>query len=710
MIGFDLETYRFGPCNLAPKPVCASVADAEGGAVVAACEPEFDDVLEHVFKQDLIVTANGAYDAAVVISHRPKLAPLVFKAYREDRVTCIAIREQLKNLGTTGDLKYAYLPNGAKAVLGYSQADLEKKYLGIDRTEEKNADDSWRTNYEILDGMPASEYPPEAYVYSRDDSVNAGAIFVCQEENAHLMRAQFLNARASLALYLNSCWGFPVDSVLVEKLFAEMSERFDERHFQGLIKHGLLRPSVPAVPYVRHLKRAEELVGGRPADWAPHIERLTALGIQFKQPEAASYDTKMMRAHTQQLCEKFEIPIRYTDGGESGNRQVSYAEEVQADLKGLDPIFDEYIDRNEIQKLVTTELPRMRGGRVHPKYNVLVKTSRTSSYGNSKKDKNPAYPAANIQQIDPRIRDAYIADPGTVLCSIDYDFIELVSAAQKCLTLFGQSVLADRINAGYDPHAYLASALARRMDPEFKWSRDNEENYRSFLSLKKLDAPRFKHWRTFAKPTGLGFPGGLGAKTFVAYAKSIFGVDLIKQTGSMEEAVALAKTLKTEWLATYPEFEAYFRWVSQECLDMEWSDVDDQRYQYVSPYGTLRRNCYYTEATNGAALQTATAEGAKIALFRLAEAMYDPTVDSCLFGHCHQVAFIHDEVILQLTLDDYVTERAHEAARLWREGMSEIMTKVKVGAEPALMFRWNKAASPVYDENKRLIPWQPEAK
>lgn len=704
MIGYDLETYRFGPCNLAPKPVCVSLADADGGVVVAACEPEFDDVLEHVYKQDLIVTANGVYDAAVVIAHRPKLASLVFKAYREDRVTCIAIREQLKNLGTTGDLKYAYLPNGAKAPLSYKQADLEKKYLGIDRNEEKTASDSWRTNYEILDGTPASEYPPDAYAYSRDDSVNARAIFVQQDEWSHLMRAQFLNARASLALYLNSAWGFPVDSEMVEKLFAEMSERFSEKNFQGLIKHGLLRPSVPAVPYARQQVRAAELVGGKPADWAPHIERLTALGIQFKQPEDASYDTKMMRAYVEQLSTQFDIPIRKTDTG-----LVSYAEEVQTDLKGLDPIFDEYIDRNEIQKLVTTELPRMRAGRVHPKYNVLVKTSRTSSYGNSKKDKDPAYPAANIQQIDPRIRNAYVADPGTVLCSIDYDFIELVSAAQKCLTLFGQSVLADRINAGYDPHAYLASALARRLDPEFKWSRDSEENYQSFLSMKKIDPTRFKHWRTFAKPTGLGFPGGLGAKTFVAYAKSTYGVDLIKQTGSMDDAVALAKTLKTEWLATYPEFEAYFRWVSQECVDLEWSDVDDQRYQYVSPYGTLRRNCYYTEATNGAALQTATAEGAKIALFKLAEAMYDPSLDSCLFGHCHQVAFIHDEVILQLTLDNYTHERAYEAARLWREGMSEIMTKVKVGAEPALMLRWNKAASPTFDQNKRLIPWQQPA-
>jgi hypothetical protein len=89
--------------------------------------------------------------------------------------------------------------------------------------------------------------------------------------------------------------------------------------------------------------------------------------------------------------------------------------------------------------------------------------------------------------------------------------------------------------------------------------------------------------------------------------------------------------------------------------------------------------------------------------------MYNATLSSCLLG-CHQVAFIHDEVILQLPLDTYTHERAYEAARIWREGMQQVMTKVKVGAEPALMLRWNKKAEPTFDENKRLIPWQPAKK
>lgn len=704
IIGFDFETDPFGPRNLAPEPVCLSYADETGGTVVASCEPEFDDVIEHALQQEGIVTANGAFDMAVILARRPKLAHLVWRAYDEERVYDILIREQLKVLGTTGDLEFAVLSNGAKMRLQFSQGALEKKYLGIDRADEKDDEEGWRRNYSALRGMPASDYPADAYGYSRDDAVNALAIFSRQQEHRDLMKAQHLNARAALALYLNSCWGFPVDREMVEKLYAEMAEKFNDRHFQGLISFGILRPAEPTVPYVKQLEKAIAAVGSEPADWTPHIDRLTALGIKFKAPKDASINETLLRAMTEKLCIENGVEVRRTDTG-----LVGFGEEVQVDLKGLDPTFDEFIARNEIKKLVTTTLPMMRQGRNHPRYRVLVKTSRTSSFGNSKKDKNPAYPSGGIQQVDPRIREAYVADPGHVLCSIDYNFIELVSAAQKCLDLFGQSVLADKINAGYDPHAYLGAGLARKLEPGgFKWSQFDDENYHSFLEQKKTNSTWFKHWRNLAKPTGLGLPGGLGALRFVAYAKGTFGVDLVKIAGSKEAAVELAKTLKQEWLDLYPEFRAYFEWVNRDCIDVEWTTGPDRRYCYVSPHGTVRRNCFYTECANGAALQTATAEGAKIALYMLAKAMHDSSVGSSLLG-CHQVAFVHDEVILQLPLDDYVHERAFEAARLWRAGMSQVMAKVKVGAEPALMMRWNKAAEPTF-KNDRLVPWFPTPK
>ena len=695
---WDLETERFGPSNLAPEPICLSMCDGETSLVVAACEPSFDEILEHCLKSQQVNT-NIAFDMAVVLAHRPKLAPLVWEAYQENRVSCLIVREKLKVLADTGDLSFVQLPNGAKMKLSFSQLAMEKKYLGIDRGDEKEDEDAWRSNYSVLKGRPAKDYPKEAYDYSLADAVNGRAIAIAQGPLD--MEAEFLNARAALALYLSSCWGFPIDSEFVDKLHAELSPKYHESHYPHLLQAGLLEPSVPTTPYANQLAKAVALLGKTPLTWDEHVAALSEKGIRFTQPKEAKKNTKAIRQKILDLCKQFEMPVKMTDASEKfPDGQVSYGDEALQELKGLDPCIDELLARDELQKLVTTEIPRMRAGRVHPKYDVIKKTGRTSSYGNSKKDKDPAYPAVNIQNIDPRVRAAYIASPGNVLCSVDYNAIELVSIAQKCLTLFGKSVLAEKINAGADPHAFLGAEIARLFDG-FRGS------YEDFLQLKKTDPAKFKHWRTLAKPTGLGFPGGLGAARFLGYAKSTFGVDIIKIAGSMDGALEMARTLKRVWLDTFPEMQDYFNWITRDCKDLDWSGPDDDRYVYVSPHGMIRRNCFYTEATNGAALQTPTAEGAKISLWNLARALYDATVSSILRG-CHMLAFVHDEVIVEIPHDEVMHERGFEIAKIMREGMQKVMTQVKVGASPACMFRWNKDAETVLDSNGRLQVWTPK--
>lgn len=722
-VAFDFETYPFGPSNLAPKPVCFSIANNEGlRTLVASCEEEFVGLLKYVFTCDLIININVAFDACVALGHVPEIAPLVWKAYKEERVTCLIVREKLLNNATTGDLKFATMPDGSKFPIGYSLVDLEKKYLKIDRSEEKDDPEAWRSNYNALEGRPAKDYPPEARDYAIADSVNALDIYFAQERRSEKLglnplAAQFLNTKAALFLYLSSCWGFPVDAEEVERVYADLSEKYKETAvvngkpaYANLLATGILRPSVPAVPYVKQEARAIEALGGlKPVSWEPHIEALTARGIKFKKPEPSSYDLAALRTEIERVCNERGIVPKMTDGGESGeNKKVSYGEEALMDLKGHSDTIDEYIARSELQKLVTTELPRMRAGRVHPKYDILKVTGRTSSYGNSKKDKDPAYPAVNIQNIDPRVRHAYIASPGNVLCSVDYSFIELVSVAQKCIDLFGESVLAQVINKGWDPHAYLASDIICMVQPTFA-EKDPETTYYKFLDLKKSKVEEYDHWRGLAKPTGLGLPGGLGAARFIGYAKAQYGIDLIKIAGSLDAALSMAKQLKQRWLNTYPEMRKYFNWITTDCVDPEFSDPEETRYCYVSPFGMIRRNCVYTEVANGAALQTATAEGAKCALFELAVACYDESAKNILLG-THPLAFIHDEVICEMPDDEFLHERATEQARIMVQGMKRVMRDVRVSAEPAVMRRWNKKAKKVLDASGRILVWEEKEK
>lgn len=719
IVDFDLETEPFGPCNLAPAPICLALSDNQDNRIlVASCEPAFDDVVASIITDyDLIVNMNIAFDMAVLLAHRPKMSQLIWDAYRKDKVSCLILREKLLFLATTGNLRFREGANGMAIPIEYSQLAMEMRRLGVNRTLEKEADDAWRKNYIALKGIPASEYPDDAKAYPMADAGNGLAIFRAQEIDAEAtglnpLRSQFLQARAALALYLGSCWGMRIDRHAVVEKLVELSAQYDPKatvleedgtvrlRYGRLIEAGILRPGKPAEPYVKQMSRAVAMLGMTPLDWTPYVDKLSQAGIAFKKPEKPSKDVKRLRAHVSEVCQKHGIEPVLTDTGE-----VSYSDEMLQELKGLDDALDELLDRNEIEKLVTTELPRMSAERVHPKYDPLKVTGRTGARGNSKKDADPAYPSTNIQNPDKRIRDLFIADEGHVICSVDYNYIELVSAAQQCMELFGQSVLADKINAGYDPHAYLAAGIYGMTVSGFDTGND-DDNYHKFVPLKKSDEKTFTHFRNLAKPTGLGFPGGLGAERFIGYAKATFGVDLIKIAGSADAALEMARSLKARWKATYPEMQAFFEYVTRQCRDPDFSKPDDERYCYQTPHGMIRRNCHFTEATNGLALQSRTAEGAKIALFHLAERCYDASLQDVVYG-CRNPAFIHDEVLVSIPNDELMHERAFRVAEIMIAGMKEVMTKVAVGAEPAVMLRWDKRAKAVFDHNKRLQIWTP---
>ena len=79
--------------------------------------------------------------------------------------------------------------------------------------------------------------------------------------------------------------------------------------------------------------------------------------------------------------------------------------------------------------------------RVHPNYNVLVRTGRTSA---SK---------PNLQQV-PReggVRECYVPTDEYLFLILDYSFIELVTLSAICLQRYGQSRMAEVIREGQDP-------------------------------------------------------------------------------------------------------------------------------------------------------------------------------------------------------------------------------------------------------------------
>jgi DNA polymerase I-like protein with 3'-5' exonuclease and polymerase domains len=145
--------------------------------------------------------------------------------------------------------------------------------------------------------------------------------------------------------------------------------------------------------------------------------------------------------------------------------------------------------------------------------------------------------------------------------------------------------------------------------------------------------------------------------------------------------------------------------------------LGDAEFDVVQPgSGRVRGGCFFTAACN-TIFQGRAADGAKRAGWYLAQECYlgygklwpdDGRARSPLYGS-RPVLFVHDEFILEVP-----KATAHEATLRQSEvmiaGMKEVVPDVKVGTEYAIARRWYKGAGAAYDENKRLVPWEPKEK
>jgi DNA polymerase I-like protein with 3'-5' exonuclease and polymerase domains len=254
--------------------------------------------------------------------------------------------------------------------------------------------------------------------------------------------------------------------------------------------------------------------------------------------------------------------------------------------------------------------------------------------------------------------------------------MELRTLAQVCLDFFGQSKLAEAINAGIDPHLVLGAKLAgvTVSDAEAFYACDPE-------------------WspRQIAKAPNFGYPGGLGWRTYIEFAKG-YGLEI----GEAE-----AKEHKAAWLATWPEMWLYFEHVSALCRTETREAVQVKQVRSGRLHGRVR----YTAACNGY-FQGLGADLTGDQWYRIARACYSEPRNA-LFGS-RIVNYIHDEFILEVDDDaDRLTEAGQALSRIMietsRDWIPDVpFTKIK----PCAMRYWSKKAKPKHDENGRLVPWE----
>jgi DNA polymerase I-like protein with 3'-5' exonuclease and polymerase domains len=345
----------------------------------------------------------------------------------------------------------------------------------------------------------------------------------------------------------------------------------------------------------------------------------------------------------------------------------------------LTKVINTYLKDNPKDELGNEMFTRIgTDGRVHPFFNGMVKTGRTSCSG------------PNIQNVprDGGIRTIYKAKPGYVLFACDYSQAELAALAQNCYTRYGHSRMMELINEGYDLHMWLGEKI-------FLWEGNSQEDWEN-LPSKKDDDPDFhgkKFYRQLSKALNFGKPGGLAAKTFLTYARG-YGVELTLEKA--EELLAF-------WVKSFPEMEEHLQPTGDgngTVLDKSTGEYETfAAYRGVTITGRIRSKCGYCAACNYS-FQGLVADGIKWAMWFL-----------WLDGF-RMVNMIHDEVIFELREDDpEIHQKIARIKQVMLHGMRLVLPDMTgLAADGALMRSWRKEAEelihPVY--NHTLI-WEDAA-
>ena len=186
--------------------------------------------------------------------------------------------------------------------------------------------------------------------------------------------------------------------------------------------------------------------------------------VHVLEKEAPIGPTTFLQNYIERLMIEFpKLELETTE--KSGRVKISKTDKWRLDDAGVHSEFLEaYMDFKHNEKLLSTYLKPeyiKEDGKIHPHFNVIVRTGRTSSGG---------YGSLNAQNLPSRgglpIRNMVTAPDGWVCVQSDFSSIEMAGLAQYCYSTFGFSRLRDIINAGICPHYWFAGVYKGIIKPE----------------------------------------------------------------------------------------------------------------------------------------------------------------------------------------------------------------------------------------------------
>lgn len=265
VVCFDYETYLMDKDAICPKPVCLSYKTEGAQGVLATCDTGYQTMHDRIFADDpnlIAVAHNCGFDTPVSMTHGSDAnVTNIFNAIEKSQFTDTMVREKLLNLATDGIIEKGYLADGTKVSRerGYSLAALVKKYFAIDLTDEKNSDDAWRLRYSELDGVPAAEYPQEAYDYALMDSVYAWDLYWLQEERRKILieergfdplKLEFFYTKKYIAFVFGlTCNGIYLNHEEKAEVDAMLDRELSRDKMEILYQQGVISEVIPPMPF-----------------------------------------------------------------------------------------------------------------------------------------------------------------------------------------------------------------------------------------------------------------------------------------------------------------------------------------------------------------------------------------------------------------------------------------------------------------------------
>jgi hypothetical protein len=553
------------------------------------------------------------FDACVAMGARPDLQLAVLERHRRGLAACTELRERLL------DISAGVFMSKEK----YSLQTVAQRY-GVETAPK---DDGTRTGYYAIYRDPIARWPEAARRYLALDVRAPRQIFRAQERRAESLPGGALDdaprqAAWHLAMELISVHGVRTDPDVVERYRRETQAEL-ERGRVRLAEVGLIEWQRRSGTWKRNKKRAQ----------AYAAEVWARLG--FEPPRSPAGGIKMDEVAAEQSHD--EILIAYQKFG-AATSASSHVEEVAAGVRAP----------------------------IHTHYD-LVETGRTASWG----------PNLQNRKAKPGDRECFVPDLGLVYDDRDADGLELRTVAQVCVTLFGHSRLAEILNAGGDPHLYLASQMPVLQGIPYE---EIERRY-------KAKDPIVVNARQSGKIGNFSFWGGSGPAVVSIQAWAKYRTKM-----TVDEAARL----RAVFFRAYPEARQYLDWIGTLAPRGSLATIR----QLFS--GRVRGGCKFTDRANGF-FQSLGGDACKAATFALQVACRTP--GHLLYG-CRPEHFVHDQWLTAVPEDPWMADRSKEIKRVIETAANVYLPDVPLLASGCLVRRWSKESRAMTDVDGRALPWE----